>query len=425
MHIGRLILTSISTSQALISMPRLPPLIVALSREGLTSRSSYRESQELVRDLSSILFHYIHYNGTPTVIILSIHSHIYTGKTETVKILMSHLTYIAGKQGDEIVQKLLEANPLLESFGNAKTIRNDNSSRFGKFTQLEFNTYYSLVGSKCITYLLEKSRITLQNNNERNYHIIYEILASPKENRERLFLIEYNHPSDYNYTSNGDINTCIIEGVNDAERYIHTVKALHTLGVSEDTRILIEQVIAGILHIGQLSFAPVGGSTDAACLGKTPSGLADGSDSETASSILASCNLLGITKELFITTIVNRTIEVEGKKISVPLNIEQAIGGRDALAKEIYARLFQWLVLVINFSTSYTASSTNTTSNTTSLTPEKSTNNKDSTSTTRGTIALLDIFGFESFAINRFEQLCINYANEKLQQKFAADVFKV
>lgn len=333
------------------------------------------------------------------------------GKTETVKILMNHLAFIAGKQDDKTVDKLLKANPLLESFGNAKTIRNDNSSRFGKFSQLEFDGQNTLVGSKCVTYLLEKSRVVGQNPNERSYHIMYELLAAPEEIRSNLFLTESNHPGDYYYLANGDLDTTTIEGVSDDDRYINTIAGLQLLNISDDTCGLVAKTLASVLHLGQLSFNIQSESTagDAAMISPR------GSDRVSDRALAACSDLLGVSSDTFMSTMVNRHIEVQGKRLDVPLTLEQAISGRDALAKEIYARLFNWLVLVINFNTSSIA-------NTRSGQYDK--NSPRSRLSAYATISLLDIFGFESFNVNRFEQLCINYANEKLQQKFAQDVFK-
>lgn len=356
------------------------------------------------------------------------------GKTETVKILMNHIASVASNSGNLIVDKLLKSNPLLESFGNAKTIRNDNSSRFGKFTQLEFDDFYMLAGSKCTTYLLEKCRVVSQNAGERCYHIMYELLAAPVEVREKVFLGQYNHPADFQYTSNGDTSTNVIEGVFDGARYQQTSQALSLLGVTADTRFMLEQVLAGVLNLGQINFCIDEGNTssDSVKLGRSPSTPGE-VDTDTNDAINAVCSLYGLNPEVFSSAIVCRNIEVEGKKIEVPLTMEQALSGRDAMAKEIYARLFQWLVLVINFSTSaHTGSGLIQTdapvSATTRLVQSSGAEGYAHPTPSRGnskrTISLLDIFGFESFVINRFEQLCINYANEKLQQKFAFDVFK-
>lgn len=322
------------------------------------------------------------------------------GKTETVKILMGHIAYIASKEGDKTIDKLLKANPLLESFGNAKTVRNDNSSRFGKFSQLEFDVNSILVGSKCVTYLLEKSRVVAQSSNERNYHILYQLLASSQQNKDGLFLTGKG-PADFLFTNGGDTQTTVIEGITDSDRYNLTVEALELLGIGPKLRRLLEQALTGVLYLGEVSFYAEEGHADEAAINH--------SSTKHEGALLACCELLGVENELFSKATVCRTIDVEGQKLDVPLTIDQALSGRDALAKEIYARLFQWLVLVINFNTSFAVQYV-----------------------TRGavgrggcaTISLLDIFGFESFAINRFEQLCINYANEKLQQKFTQDVFK-
>jgi myosin-5 len=129
------------------------------------------------------------------------------GKTETVKILMNHLASIASRKGEETIDKLLKANPLLESFGNAKTARNDNSSRFGKFSQLQFDSNNVLVGSRCITYLLEKSRVVGQSAQERNYHVLYQLLASHDEETKEKLWLENKSCHDFAYMRDGDVET--------------------------------------------------------------------------------------------------------------------------------------------------------------------------------------------------------------------------
>ena len=325
------------------------------------------------------------------------------GKTESVKILMDHIASFAGKAGDISIDKVLKSNPLLESFGNAKTIRNDNSSRFGKFTQLQFDESCQLVGSKCVTYLLEKCRVVSQNPNERNYHIMYQLLSSPIEVRQSLYLGNCKYET-FNYTNMGDTYTDSIEGFSDAEIYIQTIDALKLLGVSPEVTKQLQEAIAGILFLGQLEF--IGDNDSASVDDKTQVGV-------------TICKLLNLDVSEFIVALTTRTIEVEGTKISIPLNMEQAIGGRDALAKEIYSRIFSWLVLIINYNTAfspYNANMLQSMNLSQSLSPKQK--------VIYGVISLLDIFGFECFDINRFEQLCINFANEKLQQKFTMDVFK-
>ena len=321
------------------------------------------------------------------------------GKTETVKILMGHLAYIAGKANDKTVDKLLKANPLLESFGNAKTGRNDNSSRFGKFSQMEFDDLYGLVGSKCVTYLLEKSRVVAQTKLERNFHIMYQLLSAPDAVKNRLQLSN-KKVVDFNYTSHGDVKTSVIEGKADGDHYLATMAGLELIGVGPKLRALVEESIAGILHMGQIAFHAGKATNDGASVDKKTDEAA----------LISACKMLGVEPKDFESSVVSRVIEVEGKKLPVPLNVEQATSGRDALSKEIYSRIFNWLVLIINFETSFSCNG-----------------NDEQQSRMKGqncsTISLLDIFGFECFAVNGFEQFCINFANEKLQQRFTQDVF--
>jgi myosin heavy subunit len=330
------------------------------------------------------------------------------GKTETVKIMLNMVATVASETGacsdggnsplsaeaktvagKSVVEKILLANPLLESFGNAKTTRNDNSSRFGKFMTLQFDGKSALVGSNCSTYLLEKSRVVVQNDPmERNYHIFYQLLSASEDAKQRL-LLQNRHADSFLYTMNGDVTRDnSIEGVRDAVKYSETLKVLSVLNVNSPLQSLMEEVLAGILHLGEVLFATHEEEEGASV----------------ASNAVECSSLLGVPEDAFREQIVRRNIEVEGKTIKVGLTPEQSASTRDALAKEVYARLFQWLVIVINHTTSTTAAIS-------PATGEPS------------TISLLDIFGFESFTINRFEQLCINLANEKLQQKFCTDCF--
>jgi myosin-5 len=345
------------------------------------------------------------------------------GKTETVKILMNHLASIASRKGEETIDKLLKANPLLESFGNAKTARNDNSSRFGKFSQLQFDPQNILVGSRCITYLLEKSRVVGQSSaQERNYHVLYQLLAAQdaegEQSKQRLWL-EDKSCTDFKYMCEGDTETDHIEGVSDADRYSLTMEALQLLGVSGDLRVMLERALAGVLYLGEVTMGEVDGHSDQCFIHMDDEDVMEYESSTdtvtTRNSVERCCDLLGLGVDgsAFSAAVASRTLDVEGKVLSVPLNVEQGMSGRDALAKELYERIFQWLVLVINFNTSYRSS-------------DNKSGNKASKAkrSAMSTISLLDIFGFESFGTNRFEQLCINYANEKLQQKFTMDVFK-
>eukprot|EP00968_Pinguiococcus_pyrenoidosus_P010480 scaffold828_cov319-Pinguiococcus_pyrenoidosus.AAC.1 len=344
------------------------------------------------------------------------------GKTETVKILMGHLATVASqasgvgspKGRTSVIRKIIESNPLLESFGNAKTVRNDNSSRFGKFTQLQFDvrkrtTQARLVGSCCSTYLLEKTRVVGQSRGERNYHIFYQVLDAPDDAKER-FGLAGKHRTDFQYFTRGGADDSSIEGVTDADRFLSTVDALSLIGVSPEGQDDIFRLLSAILHIGQIQFEPQSADDEAS---QVPDSAAE--DLGKAAKLLGVDPQVGVPnyepppgekgRKGLREALTSRVVTARGESYAVPLNTDQAFAGRDALAKDLYAKLFDHVVRRINRSTASTLS-------------------KSNRELRRGTISLLDIFGFESFAVNRFEQLCINYANEKLQQKFTLDVFK-
>ncbi|KDO22911.1 hypothetical protein SPRG_21053 [Saprolegnia parasitica CBS 223.65] len=303
------------------------------------------------------------------------------GKTETVKIMMEHIASLSTDPNMSIIDKVLKSNPLLEAFGNAKTVRNDNSSRFGKFTQLQFDADQRMVGAKCRHYLLEKSRVIYQAASERNYHIFYQLKAS-KEPEWALSETTFTYLRD-------DAPPLLLDGETDAARYQTTRDALSTIGVSVDEQMALLNALAGILHLGQVAFA------------------SKAENAEECAPITASphwahaCRLLGFQADptALGSALCSRTVKARMEVYVVPLTIDQATANRDALAKEVYARLFKHLVQRVNESIS----------------------NDDATV---GHMDLLDIFGFEAFETNRFEQFCINFANEKLQQKFTHDVFK-
>jgi myosin-5 len=201
------------------------------------------------------------------------------GKTETVKILMAHIAHISSgannttntanssfniiktnqvvnnnSNNNTTIQKVLQANPLLESFGNAKTVRNDNSSRFGKFTQLQFNEFSVLIGSRCVTYLLEKSRVITQNENERNYHIFHQLFAADEETIKSKMHLSSLSALDFVYTCSGDTQTNVIEGDTDHDRFKQTQEALSLIGLSEETQAFMWRILGGILYLGQIAF---------------------------------------------------------------------------------------------------------------------------------------------------------------------------
>jgi len=335
------------------------------------------------------------------------------GKTETVKIAMNHMASVqrgpvAPGQDDNfedpVVNRVLQSNPLLEGFGNAKTVRNDNSSRFGKYTQLQFDQSESvkgvidrskstckLAGSKCEAYLLEKNRITSHESKERTYHIFYQIISAPEAQKVSYWSGMAGTKFDsFKYVGNTD--TLKIEKKTDAEHFEKTVETLELIKLGGDKLVALMRSIIAVLQCGNLSFGPKGGDTEQSeCTSKKElSGLAD---------------LIGCSEAELNLAFTERTMKTMKESYKVPLTAETAKDSCDAFAKEVYAKLFMWLVEGINVAT-------------------MAENNYKGGDGTFGIVGLLDIFGFESFVVNRFEQLCINYANEKLQQKFTEDIFR-
>lgn len=306
-----------------------------------------------------------------------------SGKTESAKIMLHHIAEISGTKG-KIVKRILDSHPCLEAFGNAVTIRNDNSSRFAKFLQLQFDASGSvpvLAGSSTWQFLLETTRVCEHSAKERSFHIFYQLLACPTKATYCAFLREKTVESFRYLAGSSEVDQ--IEGLSDAARFDETVQALRTCKV--DVNMLIEAICV-TLQLGNLTF---GTNTE------------DNDRTEITSQeeLQALSKLMGIPMDELTTGLTERTMKtVLGETFKVPLSAEKCQEACDALAKELYSKAFQWLVQTINKGT-------------------KAVNHE-------GTIGLLDIFGFESFETNRFEQLCINYANEKLQQKAANDIFR-
>ncbi|CEG44284.1 myosin-like protein [Plasmopara halstedii] len=334
------------------------------------------------------------------------------GKTETTKILMDNLAMIASSSSttkgadDSITSRIIQVNPLLESFGNAKTTRNDNSSRFGKFTQLQFDANAKLCGAQCETYLLEKTRVISHERGERNYHIFYQLLHGTTEaesdamglgpNGPKFGYLQEKEPQNVNRhgrkIKSDEVEPVKPQAVQEAEiakdraRFAKTREALTLLGLTPEQQIGLFHVLSGILHLGEAQFVTKIENDEACDL--------------VMDSVVYSSLLLGLDPEMMATALTHRTMKAAGDVYRVPLTVDQALSGRDALAKAIYASIFDWLVAGINASLGAACQ------------------------VTRTTIGVLDIFGFESFQYNSFEQLCINYANEKLQEKFTQDVFR-
>ncbi|XP_042360382.1 unconventional myosin-XV [Plectropomus leopardus] len=302
-----------------------------------------------------------------------------SGKTEATKLVLRYLAAIHHKCN--LAQQILEAAPLLESFGNAKTVRNDNSSRFGKYIEV-FLEDGVISGAITSQYLLEKSRIVFQAKDERNYHIFYEMLAGlPSQQRQAFYLQE---AETYYYLNQG--GDCGITGKNDAEDFLRLLAAMEILHFAPEDQSAIFRVLSSILHLGNVYFQRYE---------------ADGQEVASvvsAQEIRVVAELLQISPEGLQKAITYKVTETMRDKIYTPLTVESAVDARDAVAKILYSLLFHWLTERINAQ----------------VYPRQHTLS----------ISILDIYGFEDLAFNSFEQLCINYANEYLQFFFNRIVFR-
>ncbi|CAF1698074.1 unnamed protein product [Brassica napus] len=309
------------------------------------------------------------------------------GKTETTKMLMRYLAYLGGRSGVEgrtVEQQVLESNPVLEAFGNAKTLRNNNSSRFGKFVELQFDKSGRISGAAVRTYLLERSRVCQISDPERNYHCFYLLCAAPPEEREKFKL---GDPKSFHYLNQ---SKCFkLDGVDDTEEYLATRRAMDVVGISEEEQDAIFRVVAAVLHLGNVEFAK-GKEIDSSVL----------KDDKSRFHLDTTAELLRCDAKSLEDALIKRVMVTPEEVITRTLDPDSATGSRDALAKTIYSRLFDWLVDKINNSIGQDPNS-------------------------KTIIGVLDIYGFESFKINSFEQFCINFTNEKLQQHFNQHVFKM
>mmetsp|Transcript_18537 Transcript_18537/g.55885 ORF Transcript_18537/g.55885 Transcript_18537/m.55885 type:complete len:757 (+) Transcript_18537:318-2588(+) len=304
------------------------------------------------------------------------------GKTETTKIAMRYLAGLAGGTGVE--DQVLETNPLLEAFGNAKTLRNNNSSRFGKLIQIYFNNQRHICGALIQTYLLEKSRVTHQLSGERNYHIFYQMCKGATAEERKLLRMPDNL-EDFSYLSASGCST--IAGVDDAADFAHVKHSMAVVGIDPASQTLMFELLSAILWLGNVSYRH-----------KT----ADSVEVVDSPALTNSAALLRVPVDQLTHALSKRKITAGGESIDVELKMEAALDTRDALAKSIYAALFRWLVDKINQALAV--------------------GNKRTSGTS---LSILDIYGFECFKQNSFEQLCINYANERLQQQFNRHLFKL
>uniref|UniRef100_A0A8D0BVC4 Unconventional myosin-X-like n=1 Tax=Salvator merianae TaxID=96440 RepID=A0A8D0BVC4_SALMN len=308
------------------------------------------------------------------------------GKTESTKLLLKFLSAMsqtslggpASEKSTHVEEAIMESSPILEAFGNAKTVYNNNSSRFGKFIQLHFSQHGHIQGGRVTDYLLEKNRVVHQNPGERNYHIFYALLAGVSgEQKEALGLLE---PKNYRYLNQSGCVTN--ENLDDREMFSKVMTALEVMGSSSEEIRDIFKLLSGTLQLGNIEFMTAGGAQI------------------TTKTVLNNVSeLLGLDVFQLSEVLTQRSMFLRGEEISSPLNVEQAADSRDSLAMALYSQCFSWIIGKIN--------------------------SKIKGKENFKSVGILDIFGFENFQVNRFEQFNINYANEKLQEYFNKHIFSL
>jgi myosin-5 len=303
------------------------------------------------------------------------------GKTVSAKYAMRYFATVGGTSQAEtqVEKKVLASSPIMEAIGNAKTTRNDNSSRFGKYLEIDFNKKFHIIGANMRTYLLEKSRVVFQTQDERNYHIFYQICAAREEDALRDMRLDT--ADAYNFLNQGEAPE--IDGVDDVREFLATQEAMKLLGFTDKDQRNFYRILSGILQLGNVKIDSGAGRGDS-----ESSAIDDGDAALKTMAELFEIEVAQIRKWLC-----NRKIVTTRETYTKPMSQVDALFARDALAKCVYSSVFDWIVMHINKSLRTSGK-------------------------THKFIGVLDIYGFETFQINSFEQFCINYANEKLQQQF-------
>ncbi|XP_071377292.1 unconventional myosin-X-like, partial [Centroberyx affinis] len=308
------------------------------------------------------------------------------GKTESTKLILKFLSAMSQHslelssrdRTSHVEEALLESSPIMEAFGNAKTVYNNNSSRFGKFVQLHFCQKGNIQGGKIVDYLLEKNRVVRQNPGERNYHIFYALLEGTNTQQKEAFGL--SHADSYYYLKQSG---CVADKtINDQETFQDVLNAMRTMQFTEENIGEILRLLAGILHAGNIEFMTAGGAqvSSKSALGRTS-------------------DLLGLNSDQLAEVLTHRSMILRGEEICTPLTVEQAVDSRDSMAMALYSQCFTWIIRKLN--------------------------NRIRGKEDFKSISILDIFGFENFEVNRFEQFNINYANEKLQEYFNKHIFSL
>jgi myosin heavy subunit len=329
------------------------------------------------------------------------------GKTETMKLVLQFLADVSGraqkqatqgdKQTESLEQQILKSNPVMEAFGNAKTTRNNNSSRFGKWTEIKFNKFGAIIGGSIINYLLEKSRIPWQAQQERNYHIFYQLIAGGEVDLAMKKQFKLKDAEEFHYMNQSGVTT--VDSINDEKDWLEMSGAMDVLNMSKEEKDDVFRTVAGILHLGDVLFD------------KDPKG-SEETDSKVKSvdTLKLAAELFQVDYELFAKSLCFKKITRPGSKsiTYARYSIAKACDARDATSKAVYGKMFDYLIQMVNRALVGIGGVV-----------------VDSSKEKIYTIGVLDIFGFESFPTNSFEQLCINYCNEKLQFHFNEYIFKI
>ncbi|XP_039610985.1 unconventional myosin-X-like [Polypterus senegalus] len=308
------------------------------------------------------------------------------GKTESTKLLLKFLSVMSqnsvstppSEKSTHVEEAIIESSPIMEAFGNAKTVYNNNSSRFGKFIQLHFSQNGNIQGGCVIDYLLEKNRVVRQNPGERSYHIFYALLAGADAEQKELYFL--SEPESFHYLSQSG---CVKDkSLDDKWLFNSVMVALKVMEFNEEEIRDVFKLLSAILQIGNIEFMTAGGA-----------------QITTKAVINNVSDLLGLDSFQLSEVLTQRSMILRGEEICSPLTIEQAMDSRDSMAMALYSQCFSWIIMKIN-------------------TKIKGKENFKS-------VGILDIFGFENFEVNRFEQFSINYANEKLQEYFNKHIFSL
>uniref|UniRef100_A0A4W6CJ57 Myosin X n=1 Tax=Lates calcarifer TaxID=8187 RepID=A0A4W6CJ57_LATCA len=311
------------------------------------------------------------------------------GKTESTKLILKFLSAMSQHslevssrdRTSHVEEALLESSPIMEAFGNAKTVYNNNSSRFGKFVQLHFSQKGNIQGGRIVDSILPRSlqnRVVRQNPGERNYHIFYALLAGT--NNQQKEACGLTQPENYHYLRQS--NCLADKTINDKGTFQDVLNAMRTMQFTEENIGDILRLLAGVLHAGNIEFMTAGGA-----------------QISSKSALSRTSDLLGLNSDQLAEVLTHRSMILRGEEISTPLTVEQAVDSRDSMAMALYSQCFNWIIRKLN--------------------------NRIRGKEDFRSISILDIFGFENFEVNRFEQFNINYANEKLQEYFNKHIFSL